>query len=192
MKPTGAKPSNTFSEKLKPYSWYKCGREDISWNEYQFERFIYRFDTRLGEKYLVYAEFFKYEVVALKFFLRRMKSNRNKFKFRTHKGDAFRILATVLDIAYSISLSHPHVSFAFIGENDKGETRNYTKRFKVYERYAKAFFSPDNFDHRINVQLSSYLLLNKKSAIIEKEEEVYHMFSELYAMVVAQEDNAQL
>lgn len=175
---------NTFSNKLKPYSYYACGKHTQGWNNLQLYFRVYRFKTAGGKDYLVYAEFYAHEVVAVKFCLRSMKSDaKHRFKFRTNDFDAFRVLATVIAIANEIYLAHPLTSFVFLGANDEGEPTSNTKRFRVYRKYAETFFSPDVFIHQYNKTYSSYFLLNRKSAAVYNQEDILDMFAELYDLL---------
>ena len=172
---------STSSSKLKPYSFEACGKHEQGWNDFQLFFRVYRFKTSRGKDYLVYAEFYAHQIVAVKFCLRSMKSNlKGRFKYRTNDFDAFRVLATVVAIAHEIYASHPQASFVFLGANDENEPISNTKRFRVYRKYAEAFFSPDVFSHQFNADYSSYFLLNRKSDAGNNQETILTMFSELY------------
>ena len=175
---------STSSSKLKPYPFEACGKHEQGWNDLQLFFRVFRFKTSSGKDYLVYAEFYKHHIVAIKFCLRAMKSNqKHRFKYRTNDFDAFRVLATVVVIAHEIYLANPRTSFVFLGANDEGEPTSNTKRYRVYRKYAEAFFSPDAFVHQFNETYSSYFLLNRKSAAMNNQQDILDMFTELYDML---------
>lgn len=132
---------------------------------FHVETSLYRFKNRLNTKYLVELEEYSNKVYALKFYLRKDKDSINKYKFLSREYDAIRIMNTIVSIGVGILSTNPEASFVFIGENSIGEEKSNTKRYKLYKKIASKYFSPINFDHHYNEDVSSYILLNKKSPI---------------------------
>lgn len=71
-------------------------------------------------------------------------------------------------------------SFGFIGEHSIGEEKDNTKRFRIYKRVTENYFPPEKFEHAINIENSSYLILNKKNKTENLKEKAQVMFNQIY------------
>ena len=128
---------------------------------------IYTFKNRKGTIYIVNVEQYLYDVYIIKFHTKADRSRKEKYNLLTNQKDARRIIYTCIEIGLQIYVTNPNASFGFVGSpipkelKRESQLKN-TKRFRVYSKFAKFFFSPDNFLHTNNPDFSLYLLLNKK------------------------------
>lgn len=128
---------------------------------------IYTFKNRKNTLYIVNVEEFLHHVFVLKFHTKSLRNSKNKYNILTNEKDARRVIYTCIEIGNSIYKNNEKASFGFIGspipkEKERENELFKTKRFIVYRKFAAFFFSPDNFIHSENQDLSSYLLFNKK------------------------------
>jgi hypothetical protein len=85
----------------------------------------------------------------------------------TNEFDARRIIYTCISIGLDIYHRNPRASFAFAGaptnqELAREEKYKSTKRLKVYQNFAYFFFDPNQFEHHIGYDLSTYIMYNKR------------------------------
>lgn len=137
--------------------------------------------------YIVNVEQYRHEVFIVKFHTKAMRNAKDKYNRLTNEKDARKIIYTCINIGLSLYTKFPLASFGFIGspllEEKKRENELLnTKRFRVYRKFAAFFFSPDNFDHSTNTDLSSYILYNKSHLSINTtlKEDVMSMFENYY------------
>jgi hypothetical protein len=142
----------------------------------------FRFKTRKNKTYIVDVEEYTYNVFAIKFYLKNYQHSKDKYKMLCNDFDGFRVVSTVVAVVlYIIDSVQPLASFGFIGTPLLIEpTTLNTKRFRIYQKLAQKYFSPDTFDHGCNIDNSSYLLLNKKVVNINLKVKVEEMFNRLY------------
>lgn len=80
----------------------------------------------------------------------------------------------------------PNASFGFIGSPTEPELEerkiNRTKRFEVYDKFARFYFNPDNFEHVFDHTVSAYILLNKSEKAKNPKllENIRDMFNDTY------------
>lgn len=139
--------------------------------------------------YVVNVEEYINSVFVLKFHTKKTGNSKKKYMFLTNKFDARKIIFTCIQIGLEIFKQNEYASFGFLGsptikelkQKDKKLFNN--KRFKVYSKFAKFFFSPDTFEHVTNRDVSSYLLLNKKQfeQIEDFKNKTIEHFQELYS-----------
>ena len=147
-------------------------------------RYIYHFKTRFNQTYLVEVEEYRYATYAIKFYLKNHADSRNKYNLLTNDSDAFRILSTCVNIISSILNEQKFASFGFIGVPTVGEKKAKkeanTKRFRVYRTITQNYFSPDYFRHVVNIEKSTYIILNKQNKEPNLLRKVEAMFQECY------------
>ena len=73
-----------------------------------------------------------------------------------------------MKIGKDIQKNNDLASFGFIGANDLGEGKDNTKRYRVYKKIVKEFFSSENYYHVRSDENSLYLILNKQNKNIDK------------------------
>lgn len=135
-------------------------------------------------KYIVNVEEYPHNVYVLKFHLKNHTHSKWKYCELTDVGlvPARKILFTCIDIGYQIRSKNELASFGFLGNPTKEEVRtkhfNKTKRFRVYDNYARFFFSPDTYEHIMDEEKSIYLLLNKKA--VAKEPKLLSEITKLF------------
>ena len=63
-------------------------------------------------------------------------------------------------------------------ESDKVESRNLNQRFRIYRNVALNLFGRETFEHIEFKEVSSYLLVNRRSCqdILQKSEEIKNLF----------------
>ncbi len=125
---------------------------------------IYTFDTENGP-YVVRAEELIPTVFAIKFYPKCFRNSPRKYQLLTHFGNASRILGTCINIMIDIKKHCPRASFGFHGASSDGESKELTKRFRVYRKIFQAFFSPAEFTHVVKAEESIYLIVNQKELI---------------------------
>lgn len=155
--------------------------------------YIYRFYTegtvknqRL--KYILRAEAYQ-DVFAIKFYAARDRNLDTRYnrilKVHNYTG-TLRLFLTCASIIPTLLKKHPSFSFAVNGaesmdmESDKVESRNLNQRFRIYRNVALNLFGRETFEHIEFKEVSSYLLVNRRSCqdILQKSEEIKNMFLE--------------
>lgn len=127
----------------------------------------YRFKAK-NETYIVNVEEYDNSIFIIKFYPKKHRLSENKYSLRTNKYLASRIFATCLKIGKDIQKNNDLASFGFIGANDLGEGKDNTKRYRVYKKIVKEFFSSENYYHVRSDENSLYLILNKQNKNIDK------------------------
>ena len=87
----------------------------------------------------------------------------------TGLNEARPVIHTCIAIMQEISEKDQRASFGFVGSNMKGETVDYTKRFKIYSRMMVTYFSEEVFEHFMLVSKSAYLLIRKSELAIHPD-----------------------
>ena len=118
----------------------------------------------------------------MKFYLKNHRLSDDRYMLLSNDYDGFRVLSTLVNILhYLFTELNENASIGFIGTKlAKEENCINTKRFRIYKNIAKRYFSPKTFEHAINVENSSYLLLNRKSAEPELKLKIEDMFVRIY------------
>lgn len=127
---------------------------------------LYTFrSTYSNSVYIVRLEEFKYNLIAVKFYLKNHRLSNDKYKILTAKKEAIKVLSTCLQIMLIHLKRYPKSSFIIKASRGLGELEeNYSKRFIVYRKIVEQFFSSLNFQHlKSGEELSVYILLNKKN-----------------------------
>lgn len=121
-----------------------------------------------------YASLIEYKigVYAVKFYLKRDKSNPDKYKVMVNNGNAIKVLKTIVAIMLDVLNKDNKASFAFIGMPGQQENINETKRYKVYKKISQRYFSYDNFEHFRDPRRSFYMIVNKKSNVNDLRDQI--------------------
>jgi hypothetical protein len=94
---------------------------------------------------------------------------------------AGKVFTTCLNILKKVSIENSGASFGIQGAPRMNEDTIYdTQRFRVYSYLAKNYFSPENFEHLLNIEKSTYLLLNKANKTKELKKKIEDMFNSCY------------
>lgn len=157
---------------------------------------MFRFKNVFNDIYLVEVFHYDHNVYAIKFFMKKHRLSDDRYclvypqRFRekrnspTGNTNFLKVMNTVLMISKDIIQKDPLASFGFMGaaklsEKDKSlneeninpdNTIGNTKRYKVYNMYARRYFNPKDFEY-IDSKTASILLLrnNKNKAVLTKE-----------------------
>jgi len=148
----------------------------------------YSFKTHLSKKdsYMVRVERFPFDLYIVKFFKRNHERRKDKYNVLTNEGIALKIIYTCVRVALDIHRKNPNASFGFVGSPTEKEKENKTlyrtKRFRVYEKFASFFFSPENYEHAAVYEKSGYLILNRRKLLEEAnmKESIINMFETTY------------
>ena len=128
------------------------------------ETHLYRFRSEKSKLvYIVRVERYKYDVYAVKFYLKNHRLSENKYRLLTYTYEPRRIINTCIKIMLSIFKENPNASFGFIGSNNLGENECGTKRYRVYSKLVATYFSDEYFHHKENIGKSAYMLINKNA-----------------------------
>ncbi len=147
---------------------------------------VYSFKTVNKSFYIVNIEKYKNDVYILKFHLKPHSDSENKYKFIAHKANAKYkfdvpiVLNTCLNILLSIKKKNNLASFGFKGVAEDNEKEENTRRFRVYKLLTENKFSVHRFAHKISVENSTYLLLNKKNNIKNLDSKIEQMFNDYF------------
>lgn len=125
----------------------------------------FSFDGPGNHQYIVIAENYSNHIFAIKFFLKSHSGSDDKFGLLTGFQKAPRIIRTCIEIMLLILRDHPTASFCILGTSLENESKQETKRFRIYKHVLQNFFSPVRFEHRYMAERSLYLLINKENDI---------------------------
>ncbi|HEY5327758.1 MAG TPA: hypothetical protein VIJ27_12215 [Mucilaginibacter sp.] len=134
---------------------------------------IYSFRTNLYP-YLIEVERYPYDIYVLKFYRRKHKGNKQRYNLLSNEGKCSRIVATCFSIFLDIYNQNPLASFGFLGANTvdektgKIESKNQTKRFRVYKRAVFNYFGEETFSHFESPDNSIYLAISNKNKFVNK------------------------
>lgn len=150
---------------------------------------VYVFFSHNRLKYIVNIHEFKFGISAVKFNLARHSNHKNRYKYLSNQKDRIKILKTVVAIMVSYTKEYDNsASFAFIGSPISGEKAANTKRFRIYKYLSSRYFSPDNYEHKSDIEKSFYAILNKKKNINKLHSDLIHCIEN--EMMVEFNDNA--
>ena len=150
----------------------------------------YRFKTRLNRIYLAEVEYYRHDIFIIKFYLKNHRGSKRKFNLTTksvgadgkaqYDGDGWRIITTCLRIMLAVRAKFPLMSCGFIGAELEGESKDCTKRFRVWSKVVLAFFDPEQYTHHSNSPQSAYFIecnANPEPDLLTKAVE---MFEKIY------------
>lgn len=151
---------------LKGYKFRYCNTIKSHKKSHLLAIHIYSFRNDRGIFYVANVEEYLHGMHVVKFFLKNHAESKKKYNYLSNEGSARRVIYTCVEIGLEIFAKNPFASFGFIGSPTIKELTisklNNSKRFRVYQYFAKFFFSPENFVHSFNQENSSYIILNKK------------------------------
>lgn len=167
-----------------PFDFRKCNFQKRTLGEYSYIEHVYTFRGKDKKRYIVFVEQYDYNVFAVKFCTHEKKNYTDRFNVLSHRFECNRILSTVGAIMREIITNNPYASFGFIGSPLPSESKNNTKRFKLYSMVVEQLISPILFEHRKSLNNSTYLMLNKDNGAQEPNLliKIEAMFNEFYLM----------
>ncbi len=155
--------------------------KDKTEGELTFREHKYAFRTANNHRYIAIVEEYSFNVFVVKFHLKAHSDSDNKYRILTNAEYAPSIIATCIEIMLDHYNENPYSSFGFVGINSLDEeSKENTKRFRVYRRVMENFFSPVHFTHYVYEKQSAYLMLNKDSSEPDLLEKVEDMFRRGY------------
>lgn len=163
-----------------PYRTFLLNKEKCSSSGVDYIKRIYGFECRYGQRYIIWAEHYPYDIFAIKFFLHSHSHSQRKFKVLTGLNDPFRVFATCVQLMVDLKQEKPLCSFGFIATSLVREEDDNTKRLQVYRKIMEALFSPTNYIHYIYEPKSAYLLLNRSSPNEDSLKKVEKMFTKIF------------
>jgi hypothetical protein len=124
------------------------------------KKMLYRFKSlKTNRVYLVEIECYRMNVYIIKFYPKNNSNSNNKFRILTGDYEVRRIVFTCFNILKEIYQQDERSSFGFIGENNEGESKKSTKRYRIYKRIVNSMFDQDTFSHIYHDEKSAYLLI---------------------------------
>ncbi len=148
------------------------------------EASIFRFKTKYQRTYIVRLEEYRHNIRILKFYDKNHSDSENRYKMtfdpKKEPNDAIKVLGTCLNILVDTAKENPNASFGFIGENSLDESKEDTKRHRVYKRIVENFFDPAKWLHSVNKNTSTYLLINRNTDETKKLQDIKKMFVRIY------------
>lgn len=187
-----------------PYSGYpyRCVSISKHPNDIVLKHLEYTFRTP-KRCYIVIIEKYPHEVYVLKFHISKLRGSKLKYHFQTDDQDAARVIATCCYILLKeIKFKNKNASFGFIGsptilskkekavkaltsvqkkrKERRDEFGENTRRFRIYSSLAKRVFHPDDFQHVVDINNSTYLILNRLNQETNLVAEIEKMFEEYY------------
>jgi len=130
---------------------------------------IYKFFTNKNVKYIVRAEMHKENVFAVKYYASFQRKLDHKYQMLTVKGDAHKVILTCSMLLPILLSKYPTASFALNGSrtispaNNKVERMSNNQRFRIYSFFIDLKIGRQTFEHYVFEEVSSYLLVNKKT-----------------------------
>lgn len=149
---------------------------------------IYTFCSPITKlRYVIRAEYFNSDCVALKFYAKIHKRSKHKFKIATNKGDARSVLKTVASVIPEVIQDFSTASILIHGSvgrdmvTNREEQLQQTQRFKIYSWYLKQLIETQRYTHFEDSTISTYVLLHEsKSEDLTYLGALREYFSELY------------
>ncbi len=132
------------------------------------------------EPYIVRVEQFDYDVFAIKFYPKSLKRSPKKYNKLTNNGKQMAIFRTCINIMLHIIEEVPHASFGIMGAELIGESKESTKRFRIYRSLLEQFFSPVRFRHEVYPQNSVYLMYSTLNQEVDFRDKVEAYFMEIF------------
>lgn len=119
--------------------------------------------TKNHQRYIVEVDHFEdNELFAVKFYQKNHEGSKNKYHLLTKSEYSITVFSTVLSIMSEIYSKYPYCSFVFQGAKLLTEdNESDTKRFRLYGKICKYFFSPSLFEHFDRKTTSHYVVLNR-------------------------------
>lgn len=152
--------------------------------DYKIAEYVFQFIT-LKRRYVVIAELYELNVIAVKFFPADKKSQSNRFSVVLNDFDFAPIMRTCINIMHYLFKENPKASFAYIGvntvKNGFTELKANTKRYRIYEYIMDEFLNPLSFKRFFSIKNSAMLLVNTANTDYDLlAEKMIVMFTDLY------------
>ncbi|MEM9886559.1 MAG: hypothetical protein AAF849_11760 [Bacteroidota bacterium] len=128
---------------------------------------LYFFDDKLSNRYIVRLKEFEYDVYFIKFHQRKDKNSHNKYRVETHVNDSMKIIGTCLQIMLDFLEEKCEVaSFGAVGVSSLDEQEEgRSQRFRIYELLFKNIFSDVDFIHADMPDSSATFIINRKTDV---------------------------
>lgn len=154
--------------------------------QYLKERTTYIFRTE-REKYHIEVEEYLFNIFIMKFYPSRLKKHPRRFNILTGEHKMSHIVATCIQLILQILKKNPMASFGFLGSHTFDAKRQFeeskecTKRFKVYRYAVYSLIGEEYFSHFMEERNSTYLLVNNKHEDVDLiREQADIMFDSIY------------
>jgi len=170
----------TFSNGISYYN-FRCVSKQTNNSGDLVETYLYSFKSpKTHMLYIAEVEYYKFDVYAIKFYLKAHRHSKDRFTILTNLHEARPVIYTCIAILTAIFHQNNKASFAFIGspspkeierekKNPRQKKENCTQRFRIYSTLMSTFFSETYFEHRTSSRHSLYLMRNKSSRYSLKE-----------------------
>lgn len=142
--------------------------------------YVYSFRGKTNKRYIVIVEEYEHFVFIVKFCTQERKSYSDRFNHLTCLNECSRVLTTIGKIVKEIYEKNPYASFGFIGSNLPAETKDNTKRFRLYAKVINQVISPILFEHKQSKKNSAYILINRENHEPNLLEKIETMFERIY------------
>jgi uncharacterized protein YxeA len=157
------------------YDYHRVGDHSglFTNRKYVVHLMIYSFKTDLYP-YLLEVEEYPHNIYAFKFYRRSNKGNKQRFNLLTNEGKCARIVGTCFSVFLDIYNKNPLASFGFVCSNTidktsgKSESKEETKRFRIYRQAVYNYFGEETFTHFADPQHSVYLAISNKNKSVHK------------------------
>lgn len=152
---------------------------------------VFTFFSRTnGLKYVINVEEFEESFYAIKFYPKCLKKSDFKFNKIINKGDVINVLMTCASVIPHLLVRNQNASFGFVGSRTADLNNRFiekfsdTKRYRVYSDLIKEVIGDKTFVHMEYLQISGYLLINKKAPSVElQEKKIKQMLNRIYYFV---------
>ena len=142
------------------YPYNHIHTKGVQFEDYQIEH-LYAFRGKGKHRYIIRVEQYDYFLYAVKFHLKSHTHSPEKYNVLTGFHDMKGCVGTCLKVMLEIYKNNPYASFCFIGANSKEENKEQTRRFLIYQRVMKNYFSDVHFFHTTVEKESFYMMLNR-------------------------------
>jgi hypothetical protein len=146
-------------------------------------KYLYSFKSpKSHQTYWVWVEVYEHHLYTVKFHLKAHRDSSKRYNLMTGLNEPRECIYTCMAIMAETAKKDSRASFGFIGANRVDEPEENTSRFRVYRRYTLTLFGPGEYEHLVNIEKSTYLLINKKelSANPGLIKDIVEGFKELY------------
>lgn len=137
--------------------------------------------------YIAEAEHYQGNIYILKYYLKQHRHNKKRFNLMANEYKCSQTVSTCIHIMLSLLKKNPSANFGFMGAHTidlaKGyeEKRANTRRFKIYRHAMEQMIGPDYFEHFMNEENSTYLMVNLKEPDVQRVSDFADkMFIECY------------
>ena len=167
-----------------PFTYKKLNYQKRQLGEDSYIEHVYVFRGKDKKRYIAFVEQYNFNVFAVKFCAHERKNYTDRFNILSRRFECNRILSTIGAIMRETIANNPYTSFCFIGSTLPEESKNNTKRFRLYSKVVEQLISPVLFEHRKSPDNSTYLMLNKDNMAQQQDLliQIETMFNHLYLL----------